>query len=218
MIYLYHIRKPAVVTAHTPVLMTLHGMGTNNHDLADIAADVTVPFVQIDIQGNRPFSSGYAFYLPDHCAASEKKVLTAVLNTLDRFVVETLRNENLAAGQPLYLLGFSQGAILSLSFALLHPGCVAGAVVLSGRLPGFILKTAVDCPPGGPAFFIGHGQDDPLFPLEEARQADAFLRKKGYATDYHEYLAPHGVTPNERMDLCDWFEHRFVHFEQADSK
>ncbi|WP_010631794.1 alpha/beta hydrolase [Sporolactobacillus vineae] len=210
MTYLYQISKPGKTDPSTPVLVTLHGMGTDYHDLASIAADGEKNFVQINIQGDLTFSSGYTYYIPDFTAQSEKRVITGTMAKLEHALADIYQKEGLSSRQPLFFLGFSQGAILSLSYALLHPDTAAGAVVLSGRLPDFFQSETITCSQEPkPAFFIGHGRFDPLFPVEKGRSIDRFLRESGLDADYHDYPTGHSVTETEVDDLRNWIADHF---------
>lgn len=210
MTYLYQISKPGKIDPSTPVLVTLHGMGTDDHDLASIAADGEKHFVQINIQGDLPFSSGYTYYIPDFTNQSEKQVITGTLTKLEHALTNIFRKEGLSNRQPLFFLGFSQGAILSLSYTLLHPDTVAGAVILSGRLPEFFQNEKITYSQEvKPAFFIGHGRFDPLFPVQTGRFINQFLRRKGLDTDNHDYPTGHSVTEDEVVDLRNWLAKHF---------
>lgn len=210
MTYLYHISKPEKTDPSTPVLVTLHGMGTDYHDLAAIAADGEKNFVQIDIQGDLHFSSGYTYYIPDFTSRPEEQVITGTLAKLEQSLNAILQKEGLSNQQPLFFLGFSQGAILSLSYALIHPDTAAGAVVLSGRLPEFLQNRDILCnQESKPVFFIGHGQFDPLFPVEKGQQTVRFLKEKGLNAEYHDYPVGHSVASSEVEDLRDWLTRHF---------
>lgn len=210
MTYLYKISRPKTVTDTMPVLVTLHGMGSNYHDLTSIAGSGEKTFVQIDVQGDKPFRSGYTYYIPEFSKQTEEEVISGTLSRLNQFMNDTYKKEKLSANQPLFFLGFSQGAILSLSYALTYPDNVAGAVVLNGRLPQYITdrkKTPVFQNP--PAFFIAQGQFDPLFSLEVGRSINNYLTEKGFETGYHEYPVAHGVIAPEVQDIRKWLTDHF---------
>lgn len=210
MTYLYHISKPRKTGPSTPVLITLHGMGTDYYDLAAIAAEGEKNFVQIDLQGDLHFSSGYTYYMPDFTKRPEEEVITGTVSKLEQSLADIFTKEGLSSQQPLFFLGFSQGAILSLSYALIHPDTTAGAVVLSGRLPDFFQNRKIVCnKESKPAFFIGHGRFDPLFPVEKAQQTARFLQDKGLSAKYHDYPVGHGVASSEVEDLRNWLTGHF---------
>jgi phospholipase/carboxylesterase len=207
MTYLYKISKPATITERTPILFTMHGVGSNYHDLSSIPGDSEKNFVQIDVQGNRPYGSGFTYYVPDFSRQSEEEVINGTLHDLDTFFDEVVKKEDLADQQPRYFLGFSQGAILSLSYSLLHPEKSSGAVILSGRLPDYVAQAAKNG--ARPAFFVGHGQFDPLFPTAIGRATQSFLKSKQLDVTYKEYPTAHGVVMDEVNDIQNWLTAQF---------
>jgi phospholipase/carboxylesterase len=207
MTYLYKISKPATITERTPILFTMHGVGSNYHDLSSIPGDGEKNFVQIDVQGDRPYGSGFTYYVPDFSRQSEEEVINGTLHDLDTFFDETVKKEKLFDQQPRYFLGFSQGAILSLSYSLLHPDKSSGAVILSGRLPDYVAQAAkLDA---RPAFFVGHGQFDSLFPTAIGRATQSFLKSKQLDVTYKEYPTAHGVVMDEVNDIQNWLTAQF---------
>jgi predicted esterase len=86
------------------------------------------------------------------------------------------------------LLGFSQGACLSLEFAARHAVRYAGIVALSGGLIG---------PPGTPRDYagsfdgtpvlLGCSDIDPHIPLERVHESAAVFRRMGAAVDERIY-------------------------------
>lgn len=210
MSYLYQINRPGIVTETTPILVTLHGMGSNDHDLALIAGHGPVDFVQIDIQGNIPFRSGFTYYIPDFSVKSEKEILTETLTKIDRFLIEVLKKEELSPKQPLFFLGFSQGAILSLSYGLLYPDKLKGAVILNGRLPQFVAEVSRENHARKKtSFFVAQGEFDSVFPLAIGRSVKTYLKEEGFETDYHEYPADHEVIAAEIVEIRSWLHVQF---------
>jgi len=79
------------------------------------------------------------------------------------------------------LAGFSQGAALAYAFAWLLPQRTVSLAGLAGFLPramdpepqGFELK---DTP-----VYISHGENDPIVPVQRAREAASFFERAGAA-------------------------------------
>ena len=102
-----------------------------------------------------------------------------------------------------FLLGFSQGAVMSLATALTDPRRLAGVVALSGYLP-----EAVSGAEGGSAdslpVFLGHGAADPLISVTEGRKARDVLTAAGADVTYRKYAVEHRIAPDERADIRHW--------------
>jgi phospholipase/carboxylesterase len=107
--------------------------------------------------------------------------------------------------QRVYLMGFSQGAIMSLSIMLTEPALLAGVVAMSGSLPREVLPIAA--PPeqlqGFPVMQV-HGTYDDVLPIEEGRAVRDHLSRLPVNLTYHEYDMAHQVTQESLDDVRSW--------------
>jgi phospholipase/carboxylesterase len=87
---------------------------------------------------------------------------------------------------PINMVGFSQGAALMYSFALLYPNLVDSMAGLSGLLPDEIEPLLDKRPLKGHLIFIAHGTKDKLVPVERARDSVNKLRLAGAQVTYCE--------------------------------
>ena len=90
--------------------------------------------------------------------------------------------------------GFSQGGALTNVLALLYPQRVRRAVVLAGFMPGGVegllaRRVLVDKP-----FFVAHGTQDDLVPLERAQQSIDLLKQAGAQVTFCEAEVGHKVS------------------------
>lgn len=76
-------------------------------------------------------------------------------------------------------VGFSQGAALAYTLALLHPERTGALAGLAGFMPAGGEALAKDRPLRGKAVFISHGRLDDIVPLERAEQARTVLEAAG---------------------------------------
>ena len=111
--------------------------------------------------------------------------------------------------QRVYLVGFSQGASMSLIAALTHPELVAGAAVMSGRLmpeavPWFAPKEQV----AGLPLLLVHGTEDTVIPIRYGRQAREALTDLPVDLTYHEYTMAHEVTSDSLEEVLAWLAAR----------
>ncbi len=94
----------------------------------------------------------------------------------------------------LRLAGFSQGAALTYSFALLHPERVRGLAALAGFLPdgaaAFLMGDSLQ----GKPIYISHGSKDELVPVARARQAVQLLDAAGADVAYCESDVGHKLS------------------------
>jgi predicted esterase len=120
--------------------------------------------------------------------------LSSALRTLER-ELKSFEEEGLSA-ERVVMLGFSQGACLTLEFAARHPRRYAGVVGLSG---GFIgppgIEREGDGSMHGTPVFLGCSDRDPHIPVERVHETASLFRRMGAAVDLRIY--PHlGHTVN----------------------
>ena len=206
---LYHlVREPKVKLDKNPLLLLLHGYGSNEEDLFGFAAQL--PDEYLVISARAPYSLppyGNAWYaidfdadmnkFTDNVQAAESRDLIA------KFIDEVVEAYPVNADN-ITLLGFSQGTILSYSVALTYPEKVSRVIALSGYLNMDIIENINSRDISKLRFFISHGTQDQVIPVEWARKAPEYLKAKNIPVEYHEYPVGHGVAPQNFYDLVAW--------------
>lgn len=105
----------------------------------------------------------------------------------------------------LSLLGFSQGAALAFTFAVLFPKrikCVAG---LSAFLPHDLKKMRMDRPLTHKRVYLAHGLKDEIIPIENARITAKVLESMGADIIYCEDDVGHKISADCFRGLGDYF-------------
>ena len=209
----YLVRQPASPAQKPPIMIMLHGYGSNEEDLFSFAQELPGEFLIISARA--PLSMGfgsYAWYSINFEADSENfsnlKEAKAALLKIDRFIDEII---DLYSPDPkrVFLLGFSQGTILSTAYALNHPGKVQHVLALSG----YVNKKLIEGPlePRNYAdldFFVSHGTDDQVIPVDWARKTPDFLNRLKIEHEYREYPVGHGVAPQNFFDMLSWIKEK----------
>ncbi len=208
---LYHIvREPKIKLDKNPLLLLLHGYGSNEEDLFGFAGQL--PDEYLIVSARAPYALppyGNAWYaidfdadmnkFTDNVQAAESRDLIA------KFIDEVVEAYPVDAAN-VTLLGFSQGTILSYSVALTYPEKVNRVIALSGYLNMDIIEDINSRDISKLRFFISHGTQDQVIPVEWARKAPEYLRAKGLEAEYHEYPVGHGVAPQNFYDLLNWLK------------
>ena len=128
--------------------------------------------------------------------------------TLLQFIDETIQAYGTDPHR-VYLLGFSQGAIMSLSLALTRPEKLAGVAAMSGRILPEILPKAA--PPGamrGLPILIVHGTEDLILPIHHGRAARDLLSALPVALTYREFPMGHAVSEESLAVVAAWLRDR----------
>ena len=109
----------------------------------------------------------------------------------------------------LYLLGFSQGAMMSLGVLRAAPDRIAGVVALSGLFdPGLFPEAAPAAATARVPLFIAHGTRDDVLPIARGRAARDFFQPLVRDVTYREYPVAHGIAPDELHDVATWLAAR----------
>ena len=205
----YLIREPKVVAEKNPLLLLLHGYGSNEEDLFSFANELPQDHYVISVRAPydlQPY--GHAWYAI-HFDADENKFSDNVqakqsVEIIASFIDEIVKQYPIDT-KNVSLIGFSQGAILSYATALTYPEKVTKVVALSGYfnqeiMPKEIDKNAIS----HLKFFVSHGSVDQVIPVDWARKAKPALENLGLDVVYNEYPVGHGVAPQNFFDFKNW--------------
>jgi phospholipase/carboxylesterase len=209
----YLVRPPQVNSDEwPPLLIQLHGIGSNERDLFDFAELLDPRFLVLSVRA--PLTVGpdsYAWFhvdfLPQGFAVNGEE-FRASQEKLADFLDEAV-NAYHANPERVYLMGFSQGCIMSLTLALSHPELVAGVAGMSGRLPPEAIPSfAPKDELAGLPLLVQHGTADGVIPIRFAREAQKVLADLPVDLTYHEYEMRHEVTPASLEEALAWLTAR----------
>jgi predicted esterase len=175
-------------------MILVHGRGASAADIMTIAAEVTFPGVAY----LAPQAAGSTWYPHPFTAplAANEPYLSSALQILSSLLA---RVESTVPAGRLVLLGFSQGACLTLEFAARHARRYGGVVGLSGGLigpdgtprdyPGDFERTPV---------FLGCSDVDPHIPKERVVESGEVFERMGADVTVRLYPGmAHTVSPDE---------------------
>ena len=207
----YLIQEPKVKHDKNPLLLLLHGYGSNEEDLFSFATELPNDSYVISVRAPydlQPY--GHAWYAI-HFDADENKFSDNVqakqsVELIAAFIDEIVKQYPIDA-KNVTLIGFSQGAILSYATALTYPEKVAKVVALSGYFSREIMPEVIDTNAiSHLKFFVSHGSVDQVIPVDWARKAKPALENLGLEVEYHEYPVGHGVAPQNFFDFKNWLQ------------
>ena len=207
----YLIREPENITPKTPILFMIHGYGSNEEDLFSFVPTLPKDWIIVSYRAPRTTQyEGYSWYDIDfmnqekfiHVEQAEDS-----LSSLMQSIMEIINRYGLTENE-IHLCGFSQGGILSYALALQNPQLFSKVACLSSypeeKILGNIVKDKKQLQ--NLRFFISHGTDDAVIPLEWGRKAADMLYDLGCYFTFREYMSGHGVNQKNYMDLMEFFE------------
>jgi len=202
------VSQPKVEASTPPLLLLLHGVGSNEHDLFGLVPYLDKRFLIISVRTTNTLGPGsYAWFEVDF--TPQGPVINPAQAEASRLALITFLDEAVNAydadPKKVYLMGFSQGAIMSGSIALTHPQLVAGAVLMSGRiLPEIQPLIASNEELSGLPFLVVHGTADMVLPISYGRASRQLLSSLPVELTYHEYRMGHEVSQESLADVTAW--------------
>ncbi|CRL47436.1 MULTISPECIES: alpha/beta hydrolase [Pseudomonas] len=195
---------------HQPLVIFLHGYGSNEQDLFGIKDDLPATYTYLSVRAPMTLEEGsYQWFTKKGEGAYNGKTgdLKSSGQVLLDFIAQAAKKYHTEPDK-VFLVGFSQGAIMSYEVALRHPEAVGGIAALSGRvLP--VLKSALkpDENLQKLAIFIGHGKEDNRLPYKDGTDADTLLKSLSLKPEFHGYEGlGHNISEAEIVDLNAWLQ------------
>ncbi len=211
------VKQPRVPSeGPPPILFLLHGVGSNERDLFGLASYLDPRFLIVSVRarlslgpdafGWYPVQFGPTGVTADEGPAEES-------NRIFLQFVEEATAEYGADPKRVYLMGFSQGAAMSLYASLTHPELFAGAVPMSGRLIPAAWKTrAGDDALQHLDYMVVHGTRDTVLPVSQGREIRDALSQLPVTLTYKEYEMAHQVSEESLSDITHWLT---THLDQS---
>jgi phospholipase/carboxylesterase len=198
------ILDPPIIPPGAPVIIILHGLGTNADDMASLCEQLKIPHCRFVLPDAPLHLKGYpegAYAWYDFQAHHREEIVKSreyLFKVMDRFSNDP--NLRPAAGAekkptPIILMGFSQGGVMAMEAGLNYKGKVAGIVSMSGYMPDpWATLTKAETPFETPILLV-HGSQDDVVPVDGSRHAAESLRETGYSSiTLKEFPMGHTIT------------------------
>jgi len=119
--------------------------------------------------------------------------------------VSTFVNEHKIPDRKIDVMGFSQGASMAYALAILHPDKIGKVAAIAGFIPRSWKESINQISIKDKEFFIAHGNEDDIIPIEKARQAADWLRAQDAQVTFCEADTGHKISANCFNGLGDFF-------------
>ena len=182
----HNYKAPANPSEASPVIIMLHGFGSDENDLFSFAGELPDHYTIISLKAPikmQPYGNAwYNIYFDntDGKFSDTNKPLfreILVVNALMRSLKSTMLIKTM-----LHFLGFSQGTILSFAVALSYPEKVKNVIGLSGYINEDILvKGYAENDFSKLNVYSSHGSVDMVIPVTWAQRTKPFLKRLNIA-------------------------------------
>lgn len=206
---LTHLIRPSSLTKKAPLLLLLHGYGSDENDLFSFASELPKEYIIISAKAPYPLAPyGNAWYSINFDGDggkfndTQEAILSRdlILQFIDELIVTYPIDEN-----NISLLGFSQGAILSYALSLTYPEKIKQVIALSGYIdPEMISGNLQDKNMQNLRIYASHGSVDQVIPVDWARKNKDYLEDFGVNFLYEEFPVGHGVSPQNFQSFKRW--------------
>ena len=207
----YIVRNPKIASTKPPLLILLHGYGSNEQDLFSFAEELSDDLLIVSAQAPYEMGPGaYAWYAINFDDVNGKfSDLKQAKISIDKIAVfiDQIKLKYKTDSKKTFLLGFSQGAILSYSLSFYYPNKVQNIIALSGYINRELLPTDIS-EEIQTSYYCSHGSVDQVLPVDWARKSKPFLDNLGFSNVYSEYPVGHGVAPQNFYSFKSWIEKR----------
>jgi phospholipase/carboxylesterase len=188
-------------------VIVLHGWGAPGDDLLPIAEALKRPGVRFfvpaaplpEVGGGRAWWHFDRADRPPHADSDRLPAgfkptpsLLAARAAVQGLIADVVQRH---APETVALVGFSQGAMLSIDVALAGTPRVDRVVAMSGLLLVDSVAALSAPRPARPRFFLSHGRRDPVVPFTGATRAKELLEKHGFAVTWRPFDGGHEIPP-----------------------
>ncbi|NEU32135.1 esterase [bacterium LRH843] len=202
---IYELRRPKNIVPGEkyPALFVMHGIGSNEHNMLSLVNGLEDFYYIFSVRGHLTQGSGYAYFTIQGYGKPHREVFDEGINKLANFIDYASANYPIDPEQ-LYLLGFSQGAIVSMTLAVTLGNKIKGIVALSGYIPQFVKEEYMINLGNHLSVFISHGEFDQVLPYEWGKENVDYFTKLGVPITFKSYPEGHTVSEKNLQDFQLW--------------
>jgi len=201
---IYELRHPKNIVPGKkyPALFIMHGIGSNEYNMLSLVDGLEEHFYIFSVRGHLSQGPGFAYFTIQGYGKPHREVFDDGMDKLINFIDYASEKYPLDSTK-LYLLGFSQGAIVSMTLALTL-NKIKGVLALSGYIPIFVKEEYNINPDKNLAVFISHGEFDQVLPFEWGKENVEYFTKLGIPVTFNTYPEGHTVSEKNLQDFQKW--------------
>ncbi len=195
---------PESERASRPLLLLLHGVGSHEGDLFSMASYLPLEPVIASLRAPLPYGPGHGWFPMPEQAPDAARWQSAAAST--QAIIDWLdTTQSTTVG----LLGFSQGAAMSLELLRARPERFAFAVALSGFAIPEEREGDERLAEVRPPVFWGRGTADPIFTEDRLEFTKSWLPEHSTLTQKVYPGLGHGISQEELGDIVAFLRERY---------
>ena len=206
------VRKSNLENTPSPLLIMVHGYGSNEKDLFSFARAIPNHITIISLRGDIEIQNdGYAWYNISFDFNGNKSYdITKAQESRDKIVkcidrcIETYNIDE----KNITLMGFSQGSMLVNAVALSNPEKINNVISLSGAFDPNIIDISDIKSLKKLSFYVSHGRLDEILPFELSKKSLKILDENEVNYIFEEYPVGHGVSPDNFKSMLKWMNEK----------
>ena len=209
----YHlVRKSNLENIPSPVLIMVHGYGSNEKDLFSFSRAIPEHITIISLRGDIEIqNNGYAWYnISLDFSGNKSYDIKKAHESRDKIVkcIDQCKEMYNIDNKNITLMGFSQGSMLVNAVALSFPEKVNNIISLSGAFDPNIIEISEIKSLKKLSFYVSHGTQDEILPFELSKQSLKILDQNDVNYIFEEYPIGHEVSPDNFKSMLKWMNEK----------
>lgn len=189
-----------------PAIFLFHGYRSDEEDLLPLVENLKETHHIFSLRGLIALYPGYAYWYLEEDDIHITAGFDEAIHSVQDFINKAIEEYNLDSGN-IVLLGFSQGAMLAQSLALIMGKSINKVVALSGCVPNFVKeKEYVKKSVKHLKIFMSHGVDDTVVPYQWGEASSNYFKALGANITFKSYVSGHYVSIENKNDLVEFIK------------
>ena len=207
----HNYKAPVNPSEASPVIIMLHGFGSDENDLFSFATELPDHYAIISLKAPFPMqpygNAWYNIYFDSSDGKFSDTDQAVKSRDLVRDCIDEIVEKYNVMKDNVTLLGFSQGTILSFAVALSYPEKIKNVIGLSGYINEDLLVEGFENNDfSNLNVYSSHGSVDQVIPVSWAQKTKPFLKKLQIDCKYSEFPVGHGVAPQNFYEFKEWLK------------
>lgn len=194
--------KPEDQRAGTPLLVMMHGYGTDESRMVRLFEYLPSEFTCAALRAPMPIGDHYGWFLLDYFLVNDFADVISATNAVHTWV-NSVRKQHTSVS----LLGYSQGMAMASTLLRLHPQDYAAVVGLSGFVLNNELLALTSSFDTKPPFFWGRDKADLIINEDAIAYTADWLEKNTLLTSRTYPGMGHAMSKPEMVDVSAFLRH-----------